>query len=279
MKYVLLFLCLYSLPIAAQQKFSVFFDFNMDVPNSISLVRLNDWVRQNPDVEIVKLSGHADSIDFSSYNKELSSRRIKSVLNLLRNQGIAVAETVALDPLGEDFQQSANQAENRRVEVVYRKITLDNSVLPNADDSAIDPKELVPDALSAKVKSQFTKASKGDLIRINNINFYLNSEKVVAESEPVLLDLYQTMADNPGLRIEIHGHICCNRNIRDTRLSYRRAKYIFTYLLDKGISLNRLGYKGFGSANPIYPIPENNPGEERANRRVEILIVETNVRR
>ena len=60
---------------------------------------------------------------------------------------------------------------------------------------------------------------------------------------------------------------------KDTKLSYRRALKIFNYLKDNGIQLRRLAYKGFGSNQPVYPIPEKNEEEKIANRRVEIEIV------
>jgi outer membrane protein OmpA-like peptidoglycan-associated protein len=54
-----------------------------------------------------------------------------------------------------------------------------------------------------------------------------------------------------------------------------RAKMVYDYLLANGISPDRvLGYKGFGSSHPVYPIPEKSEEERIANRRVEIRIVE-----
>jgi len=47
------------------------------------------------------------------------------------------------------------------------------------------------------------------------------------KSMPLLEELFQILSDYPKLRIEIHGHICCNPNPMDTKLSYRRA---FGYL-------------------------------------------------
>ena len=112
------------------------------------------------------------------------------------------------------------------------------------------------------------------MIKIQNINFYLNSEKIYEKSEPLLLELYRILIDNPKLRIEIHGHICCNENPMDTKLSYRRAIVILKYLTKKGIQVNRMDFKGYGSNDPIYRLPERNEFERTANRRVEILIVE-----
>ena len=58
-----------------------------------------------------------------------------------------------------------------------------------------------------------------------------------------------------------------------TDLSGQRAKAIRNFLTGNGIDKSRLSYKGFGSTQPIYPIPEKNEAERAANRRVEILIV------
>lgn len=82
------------------------------------------------------------------------------------------------------------------------------------------------------------------------------------------------MVVNPKLIIKINGNICCNPNTSVTKLSYRRALKIFNFLKDRGIKTNRLAYHGFGSGNPIYPIPETTEEERIANRRVEILIVD-----
>jgi outer membrane protein OmpA-like peptidoglycan-associated protein len=93
------------------------------------------------------------------------------------------------------------------------------------------------------------------------------------QSFPLLDELLDIMLNNPTLTIEIHGHICCNPNPNDTKLSYRRALVILKYLTKKGIAVNRLAFKGYGSNDPIYKVPERNEKERAANRRVEILIV------
>ena len=93
------------------------------------------------------------------------------------------------------------------------------------------------------------------------------------QSIPLMNELLQIMLDNPKLRIEIHGHICCNPNPNDTKLSYRRALVILKYLTGHGVEVGRLGFKGYGSNDPIYKLPEKNEKQRAANRRVEILIV------
>ena len=122
--------------------------------------------------------------------------------------------------------------------------------------------------------SKFKNAKKGDIITIDNIYFHLDSDKVIEKSKPILLGLYNVLLKNPNLKIKINGHICCNTDIKDVKLSSKRAQSIYTYLVEKEILFNRVFHEGFGSSQPIYKILEKNDSEKLANRRVEILIVE-----
>lgn len=261
----------------SQKQFEVFFDFNAAYPNAVSLQKLKEWKQGNKTVEVTKFLGYCDSVDDSKYNKDLAMRRISSVLELLKKDSISISNTVELKPFGKDFELSKNQEENRKVVFFYiEKETKPVAVPKDVDETFVlakDVEELVEQE-SSELAAKFDKAQKGDLIRINNINFHFNSEKMISASLPLLDELLQIMHDNLKLRIAIHGHICCNPNGMDTKLSYRRALVIFKYLNKGGIQVNRLSYKGFGSNDPIYKVPERNEAERKANRRVEILIVE-----
>lgn len=258
----------------SQKQYEVFFDFNKNVPNQVELTKLNQWIKENKSAEIVKFLGYCDSVDDSKYNKDLAMRRINGVLDLLKKNAIMISDKVELKPFGKDFKFSKKQEENRKVIFFYNLkeekeiVTKEEKPISSFDNQALIEKE------TSELATKFKKAKKGDLIRINNINFHFNSEKLMEQSEPLLLELLQILYDNPKLRIAIHGHICCNPNGMDTKLSYRRALVIFKYLAKYEIEVNRLSYKGFGSNDPIYKVPERNESERKANRRVEILIVD-----
>ncbi len=266
--FILLF---FAAKIFAQEKTEVFFDFNKDFPIETSAMALQKWATENTDAVVTELRGFCDSTDVNTYNKELASRRIGTVLKMLENSGITLADNLQIKPLGEDFELSPDAAKNRRVDIFFKKSK--KTTPAKTEEQTVPEDELSPEDRKS-IAEKFVNVKKGDIIRIRSINFFLNSEIVVPESEPRLEELLQVMIDHPKLKIEIHGHICCNPNTADTKLSYRRAKFIFTYLLKKGIALNRLGYKGFGSSDPIYKIPERTYQEEAANRRVEILVKE-----
>lgn len=296
-KIYLLCISLFSLYGFSQNKFDVYFDFNKDVPNEASKIEINQWVLDNKTAEISKVLGYCDSVDDSNYNKELAMRRVNSMVEFFKKSNIKVSDKVVLKSFGEDFKYSKNLSENRKVEVFYN-LTKDKNAdakniqtipdgpfgkgrvkeskpeeIKEEDILEVADKEALVEAERSTLESKFNKAKKGDLVRINNINFYFNSEKVMDNSMPLLDELLDIMMNNPKLVIEIHGHICCNPNPNDTKLSYRRALVILKYLTKNGVELYRLAFKGYGSNDPIYKVPERNEKERAANRRVEILIV------
>src|SRR5690606_29776359 len=96
------------------------------------------------------------------------------------------------------------------------------------------------------------------------------SHKVRDESLPELQKLLNTMYANPGLTIQIEGHICClNRNGSDGydydsdefHLSLNRAKTVYDYLVQNRVKPDRLKYAGFGMARPLV-MPEKNEDDE-----------------
>ena len=268
-KSVKYFIFLISCLSFGQSKMDVYFDFNADVPNQKAIKQLEDFYA-NKNIEVIKIEGFCDSIDTKNYNKELAERRVKNILDLLKKNNVAIAENISLISYGKDFELSENQSENRKVIVTYYDTERD--FFPESD---IPKSELLKRIKEEKkaLSAKFQKAKTGDFIRINNIHFTFNSEKIVPESYAILEELYMIMVVNPKMVIKINGNICCNPNTSVTKLSYRRALKIFNFLKDRGININRLAYHGFGSGNPIYPIPEQNEEERIANRRVEILIV------
>jgi outer membrane protein OmpA-like peptidoglycan-associated protein len=272
---IVLFFSLCFSFLQAQESKTLYFDFAKEMPNSISLKNFDEWISSNNNIEILKIAGYCDSVDTNLYNKKLASKRIQSVLTLLKSNNCRISNNLIQEVFGEDFNQSKIQAENRKVTFLYRKV--DEPIVKT--ELEIEEKPNV-ESLAEKIEKErislldkFEKANVGDKIVIQNIHFQFNSEIIIPESEPLLEQLLFAMELNPDLEIKIFGHICCNPDPKDTKLSYRRALKIFNYLKDNGILLRRLAYKGFGSNQPVYPIPEKNEEEKIANRRVEIEIV------
>jgi outer membrane protein OmpA-like peptidoglycan-associated protein len=247
MKQLLPLLLLLCLSANAQEKFTVYFDTGKDVPTQKSGKQFSEWLEANKDAEVQDITAFTDTVGNTGYNDTLSVRRFKYVfVQLDINRKL---EKFSVHTPGERESLTGTNAENRRAVITYAKP--------------------VPSGLDKQV----SKAKKGDRIRLENLNFYENSTTLLPTSLPVLKDLLAVLKAHPSLKIEIQGHVCCQVE-NEEKLSYRRARLLYEYLVDNGINAERLSHSGFGSTKPIYPLPEKNEQERVINRRVEIEIIE-----
>lgn len=88
-------------------------------------------------------------------------------------------------------------------------------------------------------------------VTLDNVFFDLDSYVIRKESFPVLDDFASFLKNNPKLRIELQGHTDAQGDDkRNLTLSDNRAKSVMKYLVDKGISADRLTAKGYGETKP-----------------------------
>lgn len=241
--------------INAQQQFAVYFDFDIDEVNLPSTTKLSQWISENKNVEILKIEGYADSIGNALYNVDLSERRAEYVLEELKENNYTISKDVEVKAFGENKAFSKDRAQDRKAIIYY---------------TIVPPPANVPETDFSKAVNS---AQKGDKLKLKNMNFYNNSDIMLPESAPVLNDLLAILQKNKKLRIEIQGHICCQKK-EENEISLRRARAIYNFLIKRDIEAIRLSYKSFGSTKPIYPLPEKSETEKVANRRVEIEILE-----
>jgi len=259
-KNILLFLFLFSVGLSAQEKLNIYFDFDKYDLNEVATKKINTWIAEGKNYEVTKLYGFCDWKGTNSYNDTLALKRVNEVYRYLKESDIKVTKDIEIRGFGEDFEQSKIQGENRRVTIIFQE---SKPIVESKPELPIEP-------LKEKMKS----AKVGDLIKLDNIYFFNNSAKTVPKSEPLLYELLCIMVDNPKLKIEIQGHICCKRPNQKEAISTARARAVYNYLIRNKIDRKRMTFKGYGVTRPIHPIPEKSAQEEDENRRVEILIVE-----
>lgn len=249
-----------SFLVFSQERIEVFFDFNQHKLNAGAVSKLNSWIVNNDNIEVSKIYGFCDWVGSNQFNDTLSIKRVNEVFKFLTDNKIPIKTDYLLKGFGENFEQSKNQSENRKVTIIYEPIR----------QVSKDPVSKKEPTFSETIKI----AKPGDRVKLQNINFYNNSARIVPKSMPVLYELLCVLEENPDLKIEIQGHICCQTMIGVHDVSTARARAIYSYLLRNKINRKRLTFKGYGNTMPIHPIPENNESEENENRRVEILILE-----
>jgi outer membrane protein OmpA-like peptidoglycan-associated protein len=116
-------------------------------------------------------------------------------------------------------------------------------------------------------------------IRVANIYYDFNMATLRPESITGLDSLYQIMVDNPSLIVEIGSHTDSKGTHEyNVKLSQARAQSVVDFLINKGISKDRLVAKGYAETEPIAPNTINgkdNPEGRQMNRRTEFKIIGT----
>ncbi|KOS04688.1 hypothetical protein AM493_00490 [Flavobacterium akiainvivens] len=258
MKKILLLSALFCLGLLhAQQQTKelhtvVYFAVNEDNPLPDEYTRL---LADLKNAKVLSIYGHADTTATAQYNQKLSDRRANNVAAYLKGKGVNTANA-DVKGFGELQSLDGGLITDRRVVITYEK----------REGAVVQP------ALQSSLSAEVAEAKKGDKLKLKNMNFENNSDIMLPSSRPVANELLRIMKANPGLEIQIQGHICC-QDVDVTRVSEKRAFMVYNFLLQNGISKSRLSYKGLGSSQPIYPLPEQSEGERVANRRVEIEII------
>ena len=263
--------------VRAQQtdKLIVHFDFNKSTLRAEEKQRLDSLMASNKNrfsFLSIELSAHCDSVGNHHYNDALSAQRAASVRNYLAASGIQnhVFKKVEAHGKRQPLNENTNEEErflNRRVELTIQKS-------PFVPDPVTPPAKTITEVIGD------TATKVGSTIILRNLNFEGGRHILLPRSIPVLKELLQAMQQNPNLKIEIHGHVCCTATYLDGRdndlgtfdLSWQRAKVVYQYLLDNNVSADRMSYKGFGASQKLYPL-ERDAYEMEENRRVEIKIV------
>ncbi len=109
---------------------------------------------------------------------------------------------------------------------------------------------------------------------LKNIFFDTDKYELKPASTTEFEKLLELLKKNPKMKIEISGH---TDNVGDAKynqvLSENRAKAVYNYLINHGITAERLTYKGYGKT---VPIDTNDTEAGRANnRRTEFKVIDT----
>jgi outer membrane protein OmpA-like peptidoglycan-associated protein len=278
-----LFFCLSLLSVKAQTSRLVL-NYPINASDVSPHTQRLDSLLQATKQQVIQLEiiGSADFLANVDYNQKLSELRAYKVRDyLLSRTGppqVTVVKCIGRGAaLSKDNGNREGDATQRVVEISVTVKTPPKRVPDTRPIKLPDPPVAKQD--TAVSLQQLSQAAKGSTIRLKGLSFIPGSHRLLPESKPVLMELLKTMKENPELKIEIQGHICCvadaedgfDYDAGDRRLSVNRAKAIYLFLIEQGIDKSRLSYSGFGHAQPLV-YPERSSEEEQLNRRVEILV-------
>jgi outer membrane protein OmpA-like peptidoglycan-associated protein len=229
----------------------------------------------------IGIFGYADFLSNDAYNLALSQKRAEAVRKYLDSKAPPSQINIyATEGKGEKFSKDNSSKEGeprqRRVDVYFEPIV----ELKVAEKFLETPKDSVTVEPKSTNKKNIEELEKGESMSVEGLSFVPGRHLILKSAVPVLQKLLKTLQSNPNIKIEIQGHVCCTNgadgldyDTQSRNLSEERAKAIYEYLIAKGISADRLRYKGFGHSRPKELI-EDSPEKEQANRRVEIMVLE-----
>ncbi len=278
-------------------------------PDSYVLLNALAKVAQKCPKGVIEIGGYTDSSGNNIYNKKLSTIRANAVKKYLVKKGVSSRRLYAIGygeskPIADNKTQEG-QAKNRRIEFKIKSLkdipsvqktvveTVNFDDIPFAKTTKIDAKtarNLGAVKLGAHVvnipreKLKIKKVQKAPLsaAALCQIEFkkILSHKKIqfsynkadIKPSSYALLDLLTNIAKKcSDDSITISGYTDSDGSESyNKRLSTKRAIKVRAYLIDKGISSQRLKAVGYGEANPI---ADNSTTEGKAkNRRIEFNV-------
>jgi outer membrane protein OmpA-like peptidoglycan-associated protein len=123
-----------------------------------------------------------------------------------------------------------------------------------------------------RVTSVTTAINTGETFVLKNIFFDYDKWEIRPESIPELNRLVMMLNANPAVRVEIDAHTDAHgAEDYNITLSENRARSVVDYLVNSGVAMERLGWRGYGKSMPI-ATNETDEGRQ-LNRRVEFKLV------
>ncbi|WP_226390758.1 OmpA family protein [Penaeicola halotolerans] len=237
----------------------------------VELLKDNDFVN-------LKIKAHTDVRATDEYNLALSERRAQAVSEYLAAQGVS-PDRVKLEWVGESEPAVECTPENPCSELnhqINRRAELIVEAFPDEKVNYEVPAQLGDVALCSTEEIAEKIAGKA-LFRLPTIYFDFDKFKLNIHSQVALEDVHNILSENESLRLSIEGHTDLKGPaLYNQKLSERRALAVRNYLINKGISEDRLTYKWFGKSAPLYTCESGDCTEEQhqLNRRTELRIIE-----
>ncbi len=122
------------------------------------------------------------------------------------------------------------------------------------------------------VDFQLETFREGRVLSFDNIYFDSGSATIKRESYAILNEVVEILKANPNAKILIAGHTDSDGSeAYNQTLSEQRAQAVFDYLVEHGISADRLSTVGYGESRPV--APNTSPENKAKNRRIEFVVI------
>ena len=267
---IVFFLLAFQLAFSQQElKHEVYFETDQyDIPeteHSRLLLFLSKI--ENMDIQRVSIYGFCDDRGSDTYNLVLSQQRANEIKSVFSNNEFDESVITNVDGKGEILLNIVHEENLSKIRGLNRKVEIIvTPVFPPKPKEVKPKKENAEDLLKGNLK-------EGDKILLENLLFRTGYSYLTKDSKKVLDRIAEILAKRKDIYFTIEGHVCCTQGERDAvdrktkkrNLSVARAKYVYDYLIKKGVRHYRMKYVGHRRKMPLGGAPE-------LDRRVEILV-------
>lgn len=105
----------------------------------------------------------------------------------------------------------------------------------------------------------------------SDVLFAFDSSVIRESAKPTLAKVARALNNNPDRKITVAGHTCdIGTDEYNQGLSERRANAVKEYLVNSGISADRVMTEAYGESDPL--VPNESDAARQLNRRVELTI-------
>lgn len=142
------------------------------------------------------------------------------------------------------------------------------------EENILEEPEIVisKDSVLSKIDTTGVQVDESNTITLKDLYFAKGKSKIMRDSYDELDRLVIFLNNNPELKIRIDGHTDNQGDSQKNKvLSLNRAKNVRDYVINKGISAERISFKGWGDTKPV--ASNSSEQERQKNRRVEVIIL------
>ena len=231
----------------------VYFETGQYEVPEIETNRLVLFIQSLKDIEIERIAiyGFCDDRGSDSYNLILSQDRANAIKKIFSGFGVDDNLISNVDGKGEVLLRVISSDNLNIIRGLNRKVEI------NVVYKITETKGVVKDEKEYRFLND--KLKVGDKITLENILFKTGYSYIVEESVPVLEMMADALRERDDIYFTIEGHVCCTKNARDAvdrktgkrNLSLARAKYIYDYLVQKGVKRTRMRYVGLKNKYPL----------------------------
>jgi len=213
-------------------------------------------------VTFVEIKIFSELKERSLATQELSEFRFDYLLNLLVLKQKPVMTYLHKS---EEISENYNPSNWNRVDIYFKV----NKISPN-DPEILKQQNLLTINNERKMNPS---CSKDISIKSKRSSYILpilfegGTSKVTEETKIYLHNLRDTLQQHPNLNVHLMGHVCCGNKMS---ISRKRAKAVYTYLVQNGIDKKRITFKGYSNSIPLV-YPERTSSDRSANRRVNVI--------